>query len=444
MSVAETTVPIHHLRNDIKVERIKVVVIMDYEQKYKEALEIAKSKIKNDKDNVLYEDDIMEIFPTLKDDRMREMAIKAVHAPEAQSCIKSWGINPEDVIAWLERQGEQEYTDKLEPNFNFKVGQWIVATGKCVYLIVKIDVFNVTLVDTNGDEYVFDASSFEDAHEWTIEDVKEGDVLSFNDGHGNDCIELIKSVANNKIEFWFCLTNGEQYEVFDGIIPYTNLSSRENATPATKEQRDLLFKKMKEAGYEWDAEKKELKKIEYKHICELNNSYACVTFPFKAKVKSSGAIVTIHDGQLSPDGKEWIKYQSDAEDRYKVYEPNDLELVCEIEQKTADNVIEGERPLLEKFKKAAYDCAWGKVTCKKEGETKEEYANRWAEQFLIIVRDWAIKAAMKEVTKDKESAIQFLKSSGIMDDNGKLAKEYVVDGGEQKTDWRQIRCFIDE
>lgn len=32
--------------------------------------------------------------------------------------------------------------------------------------------------------------------------------------------------------------------------------------PATKEQRDLLFSKMKEAGYEWDADKKELNKIE--------------------------------------------------------------------------------------------------------------------------------------------------------------------------------------
>ena len=34
--------------------------------------------------------------------------------------------------------------------------------------------------------------------------------------------------------------------------------------PATKEQRDLLFQKMKEAGYEWDADKKELKMIEQK------------------------------------------------------------------------------------------------------------------------------------------------------------------------------------
>ena len=41
--------------------------------------------------------------------------------------------------------------------------------------------------------------------------------------------------------------------------------------PATKIQRDFLFRKIKEAGYEWDAEKyewdaekKELKKIEQK------------------------------------------------------------------------------------------------------------------------------------------------------------------------------------
>ena len=31
--------------------------------------------------------------------------------------------------------------------------------------------------------------------------------------------------------------------------------------PATKEQRDLLFRKMEEAGYEWDNEKKCLTKI---------------------------------------------------------------------------------------------------------------------------------------------------------------------------------------
>ena len=38
--------------------------------------------------------------------------------------------------------------------------------------------------------------------------------------------------------------------------------------PATKEQRNLLFQKMREAGYEWDAEKKELIKIEQKACLE--------------------------------------------------------------------------------------------------------------------------------------------------------------------------------
>lgn len=32
--------------------------------------------------------------------------------------------------------------------------------------------------------------------------------------------------------------------------------------PATKEQRDILFQKMKEEGYEWNAEKKKLIEIE--------------------------------------------------------------------------------------------------------------------------------------------------------------------------------------
>ena len=43
--------------------------------------------------------------------------------------------------------------------------------------------------------------------------------------------------------------------------------------PATKEQRDLLFQKMEESGYQWDAEKYELKKIVQKpadSYCQKN------------------------------------------------------------------------------------------------------------------------------------------------------------------------------
>ena len=51
------------------------------------------------------------LIPELReseDEKMRKMAIKAVKSPEAQSCIKSWGVNPDDVIAWLEKQKKQK------------------------------------------------------------------------------------------------------------------------------------------------------------------------------------------------------------------------------------------------------------------------------------------------------------------------------------------------
>ena len=132
-----------------------------------------------------------------------------------------------------------------------------------VYEVVNILGYHHTITDTAIEN---------NYHLWTLEDAKDGDVLSFNDGHGNDSIELIKSITGKKIEFWFCLTNGNYYEVFDEITPYTNLVSREDATPATKEQRDLLLRKMNEVGYEWDAEKKELKKTQRRISAEAKEA----------------------------------------------------------------------------------------------------------------------------------------------------------------------------
>ena len=166
--------------------------------------------------------------------------------------------NAVECIDWLEKH-EQKPTDKVEPKFNFKVSQWIVATGKCVYLIAKIDGFNVTLVDTNGDEYVFDTSSLNDAHEWTIQDAKDGDVLEFGD-HGRLVTGILSFVnkTTGKVDV-SCLLEGDKFKIgvfynLDTVKPH----------PATKEQRSLLFQKMREAEYEWDAEKKELKRIEQK------------------------------------------------------------------------------------------------------------------------------------------------------------------------------------
>lgn len=46
-----------------------------------------------------------------ENERMAEMAIKAVRSPQAKSCIKSWGVDPDDVIAWLEKQ-KSDWSDE--------------------------------------------------------------------------------------------------------------------------------------------------------------------------------------------------------------------------------------------------------------------------------------------------------------------------------------------
>ena len=56
----------------------------------------------------------------------------------------------------------------------------------------------------------------------------------------------------------FCKDGGFEIPIENGD---DNVYGCYNATPATKEQRDALMKTMNDAGYEWDIEKKELKKL---------------------------------------------------------------------------------------------------------------------------------------------------------------------------------------
>ena len=92
----------------------------DYKKKYEAALEKAEKLINfysrpEYKEILFYaKSDLMDMFPEIElseDEKMIDMAIRAVHAPEAQSCIRSWNVDPEDVIAWLEKQ---RHTKKIE------------------------------------------------------------------------------------------------------------------------------------------------------------------------------------------------------------------------------------------------------------------------------------------------------------------------------------------
>lgn len=82
---------------------------------YDEALERAKSKIKNDKDHVLYEDDITEIFPELReseDERVVKAIINVFFSHKDYEVF--FGVSVKDILAWLKKQAEQKPADKIE------------------------------------------------------------------------------------------------------------------------------------------------------------------------------------------------------------------------------------------------------------------------------------------------------------------------------------------
>ena len=147
---------------------------------------------------------------------------------------------------WL-KQGEQKpATDKVEPMFN--IGDFIV-NDYCMGRVVEI----------TNDAYLLDTEqgipfSCNSTRLWDIaKDANDGDVLQL----GNVTAIFKEFISNNDCKCYCSVCNGE-FEIpsQDGG---DNIYGCHNAIPATKEQRGFLFKRMHEAGYEWDA--KELKKI---------------------------------------------------------------------------------------------------------------------------------------------------------------------------------------
>ena len=164
-------------------------------------------------------------------------------------------------IAWLEKQGEQNPTDKIETKF--KVGDWIISHYNHVAYIKSIDEKNYSLScnDGNSERLSIDYVN-RNWRLWTIQDAKDGDVLyakGTKDSYFRDYIFNFSSFTEDNV-----ISTNFGYDVVHGTFD-TKLSrfGREedfvSVTPASKEQRGLLFTKMKEAGYEWANKPKELK-----------------------------------------------------------------------------------------------------------------------------------------------------------------------------------------
>lgn len=234
---------------------------------YDEALEKAKK---------LYEkgtitESIGYIFPELaesEDEKIRKEIIGIIRNAY-------WTSNRDrfnKLVAWLEKQGNQKPqgksaldaaneekvdnqncvkpSDKVEPKFH--EGEWIVLQDKCCK--VNYNGCGYELIDQMGLRTSLEYGTVdENAHIWNIiKDAEDGDVLVSDN---------IVFIFNKIHDVWInchCSTHKDGSFMEEDYDLMTIKYSKE-VYPATKEQRDTLMKAMADAGYEWDAEKKELK-----------------------------------------------------------------------------------------------------------------------------------------------------------------------------------------
>lgn len=235
---------------------------------------------------------VESIFPELKeseDERIRKELIEHIKANKEVSFVLFNMFSPDDVIAWLEKQGQVkesaisqhenqtckenddsltrcksvheatneemvDNTNEVEPKFD--VDDWIVrkdgknfADGRKTVRITRFD----------GERYWFDSGTYlqpKDIRLWTIADAKAGDVLV------NGSNIFIFHFISDKRVMGYCHVNTDDGRFYDDIGKIECFGLIDAVfIPATKAQRVLLFEKMHEAGYEWDEKKLKLKKI---------------------------------------------------------------------------------------------------------------------------------------------------------------------------------------
>jgi hypothetical protein len=227
---------------------------MNYEKKYKQLHKFITDLYPHMSEYC--KEKVEGFFPELaesEDERIRKWCIshfKAAFRVTKDNAEYQEYLNKK-VIPWLEKQGESftkkevEYA-KVTPKF--KVGDWLQYRSAEPFLVEEITEQGYI----NGNSCLpFEWEN--EIHLWTVQDAKEGDVLACNEE-----ILLFKSFSAQGRISLYCWYNGQTKNFHSKEVNNTSLTTRNKIFPATKEQREFLFAKMKEAGYEWDALNKQL------------------------------------------------------------------------------------------------------------------------------------------------------------------------------------------
>ena len=247
---------------------------MNYEKIYKEMLAKARAFYKkwdgvDACDSSLAISELKEIFPELQgneDEKIRESLIN--YLKERKSC-ESYGqyvLRYDHWITWLEKQGEQNHVDKVEPKFEIIKAKWDV----CTYTTCTEDSriwFRKDVAYVGNDilryDLGFEPRDYQKCFRlWTIEDGKDGDVLCTYECDEPKIVFVLRGTPKTP----YVLSYHCYYNIMHPYFEHDSKTgclapNEEDVKPATKEQFDLLLTKMQEEGYEWDVKKKELTKL---------------------------------------------------------------------------------------------------------------------------------------------------------------------------------------
>lgn len=146
-------------------------------------------------------------------------------------------------------------------NFSFKEGDWIATNDnewRHVELIKSLKNGMCLFADGNG---MSQLAVEEDYHLWRIEDAQDGDVIATP----NDNIFIFKRINSNGQIWDYCgIYNGTFYPESGSPNGEITPECCKDYKPATLEQCNLLWQKMREKGYKWNSRTKEVVKAPFK------------------------------------------------------------------------------------------------------------------------------------------------------------------------------------
>lgn len=287
----------------------------DYKKLYEDVVALAKDGLKDGLYLSQSAKAVTEfLFPQLKETKdekvRRELKTFLInfnngyYSKPSENEIDSW-------IKWIDKKCEQKPTDKVEPKF--KVGDWIVYNrdDSSREIIQVYDIRDGRYYFTDNIHFSWSVKECDEkSHLWSIQDANDGDVLATK--KGNPFI-YDKNRYNNGLAYYYAglgvnkeLTLKSPHHMLDHFGELSSVS------PATKEQRDLLLQKMYESGYEWDSEKKKIKKIEQESTwCEEDEKFLNYAISLTDDAQIKNFLKSLKDRVQPQTKQEWSKEDSE-------------------------------------------------------------------------------------------------------------------------------------